>query len=241
MTPLTGIGVVATSAAPGFGSAQWSTIIAALIAALVAVTGYALTQAWARRDRRARAFADALAAVEEYLEAPYRVRRRQAPTAEVRAELAAAISDLQGRIAFHRAWLQVEAPAVSRAYDALVLAARAEAGTQMTEAWNTKPISSDPDMNLTIGYSHPKADAERARVIAAMRRYLRLRPFARTFPASLCPLHRAGAKQAHRQTPLMPCLRLVLPWGDRLTVAPAGPCANGAPDGPGFQHRREDP
>jgi hypothetical protein len=194
MTPLAGMGMKATFAAPGFGPAQWSTIIAAVIAVLVAVTGYALTQAWARRDRRAREFADALAAVEEYLEALYRVRRRQAPTAEVRAELAAALSDLQGRIAFHRAWLQVEAPAVSRAYDALVLAARSEAGTQMTEAWNTEPISSDPDMNLIIGYSHPKADAERARVIAAMRRHLRLWPFTGTFPASLCPLHRASAE-----------------------------------------------
>jgi hypothetical protein len=56
------------------------TIIAALIAALVAVTGYMLTQAQARRERRAREFADALAAVEEYLEAPYRIRRRQAAT-----------------------------------------------------------------------------------------------------------------------------------------------------------------
>lgn len=194
MTSLTGTNMVATSAALGFGPAQWSTIIAALIAALVAVTGYALTQAWARRDRRARAFADALATVEEYLEAPYRVRRRRASTAEVRAELAATLSDLQGRIAFHRAWLQVEAPTVSRAYDALVLAARAEAGTQMTVAWNTEPISSDPAMNLTIGYSHPLADAERAKVIAAMRRHLGLWPFAGTFPASLCPLHRASAE-----------------------------------------------
>jgi hypothetical protein len=193
MTSLTGPSVMAT-AAPGFGPAQWSVIIAALIAALVAVIGYVLTQTWARRDRRARAFADALVAVEEYLEAPYRVRRRQAPTADVRAQLAASLSDLQGRIAFHRGWLQVEAPAVSRAYDALVLAARAEAGTQMIEAWNTEPASSDPGMNLTIGYSHPQADAERAKVIAAMRRYLRLWPFMSSFPASLCPLHRVTAE-----------------------------------------------
>ncbi len=68
--------MAATAGNPGFGPAQWSIIIAALIAALVAVAGYALTQAWTRREQRAKAFADALAAVEEYLEAPYRVRRR---------------------------------------------------------------------------------------------------------------------------------------------------------------------
>ena len=74
--------ITGTSAAsPGFGPAQWSTIIAALIAALVAVAGYMVTQAQARRERKAKEFADALAAVEEYLEAPYRIRRRQAATA----------------------------------------------------------------------------------------------------------------------------------------------------------------
>jgi hypothetical protein len=42
----------------------------------------------------------------------------------------------------------------------------------MSEAWNTEPVSSDPGMNLAIGYCHPQADAERAKVIAAMRRHL---------------------------------------------------------------------
>lgn len=117
-----------TASPSGFGPAQWSTIIAALIAALVAVAGYMLTQAQARRERKAKEFADALAAVAEYLEAPYRIRRRQAATPEAREALASSLSDLQARIALHRAWLQVEAPAVGQAYDALVSAARSEAG-----------------------------------------------------------------------------------------------------------------
>jgi hypothetical protein len=160
----------------GFGPPEWAVIIAAVIAALVAVAGYALTQAWARRERRAKAFADALAAVEEYLEAPYRVRRRQGSTPEIRADLAGTLSGLQTRIALHKAWLQVEAPAVARAYDDLVSAARTEAGTQMAEAWNAAPLTSDTDMNLKVGYPHPRADSERARVAAAMRRHLRLWP-----------------------------------------------------------------
>jgi hypothetical protein len=168
------VAVVVTSAgSSGFGAAQWATIIAALIAALVVVAGYVLTQAWARRERRARAFADALAAVEEYLEAPYRIRRRPGATPEVRAALATALSDLQARIALHRGWLQVEAPAVARAYDDLVTAARTEAGTQMAEAWESAPPGSDTDMNLKTAYTHPLADAERARVIATMRQHLR--------------------------------------------------------------------
>lgn len=174
-------GIMTSTASPGFGPAQWSTVIAALIAALVAVGGYVLTQAQARRERRAREFADALAAVEEYLEAPYRIRRRQAATAETRETLSTSLSDLQTRIALHRAWLQVEAPAVARAYDALLSAARTEAGTQMTDAWNAAPLTSDTDMNLKVAYPHPNSDTERAKVIAVMRRHLRFRPGTATF------------------------------------------------------------
>jgi hypothetical protein len=152
------------------------TVVAALIAAVVAVAGYMLTQAQARRERRAKEFAQALAAVEEYLEAPYRIRRRQSATPEARDALTNALSDLQARITHHRAWLYVEAPAVAQAYDAFVAAARSEAGAQMTEAWNTAPLTSDSDMNLKVAYQHPSSDAERAKVIAAMRQNLRYWP-----------------------------------------------------------------
>ena len=158
MIGLAGTSVVTTAASPGFGPAQWSMIIAALIAALVVVAGYMLTQMQARRERRAKEFADALAAIEEYLESPYRIRRRQA-TPEAREILTAALSDLQARIAFHRAWLQVEAPAVGQAYEVLISSARSEAGRQMTEAWNYAPLDRDADMNLKVAYPHPNSDA----------------------------------------------------------------------------------
>lgn len=146
--------IVIVTSDNGFGPAEWATIIAAAIAAIVALAGYALTQAWARRERRARTFADALAAVEGYLEAPYRVRRRPASTPEVRAALTSALSDLQARIALLRAWLQVEAPAVAQAYEALISAARAEAGTQMADVWNSTPLARDADMNLKGARTH---------------------------------------------------------------------------------------
>ena len=87
--------IVIVTSDNGFGPAEWATIIAAAIAAIVALAGYALTQAWARRERHARTIAGALAAVESYLEAPYRVRRRPASTPEVRAALTSSLSDLQ--------------------------------------------------------------------------------------------------------------------------------------------------
>jgi hypothetical protein len=154
------------------------TVAAALIAAVVAVAGYMLTQAQARRERRAKEFAQALAAVEEYLEAPYRIRRRPAATPEIRGALTNSLNDLQARIAHHRAWLHVEAPAVATAYDALVAAARSEAGNQMREAWNCAPPAADAEMNLLVAYTHPEADAERAKVIAVMRQNIRYWPAA---------------------------------------------------------------
>jgi hypothetical protein len=70
--------------------------------------------------------------------------------------LTSALSDLQARIALHRAWLQVEAPAVAQAYEALISAARAEAGTQMADAWNSTPLARDADMNLKVAYAHAR-------------------------------------------------------------------------------------
>ena len=169
------------------------TLIAALIAAIVAVTGYMLTQAQARRERRAREFAEALAVVEEYLEAPYRVRRRQAATPEARDALTNALSDLQARIAHHRAWLHVEAPAVAQAYDALIAAARSEAGVQMTEAWNSAPLASDADMNLRIAYQHANSDAEREKVIHLMRQNLSYVPRAHTLLLRQKPVTMSGS------------------------------------------------
>jgi len=46
--------IVIVTSDNGFGPAEWATIIAAAIAAVVAVAGYALTQAWARRERHAK-------------------------------------------------------------------------------------------------------------------------------------------------------------------------------------------
>src|SRR5258706_5869790 len=86
--------IVIVTSDNGFGPAEWATIIAAAIAAIVALAGYALTQAWARRERHARMIADALAAVENYLEAPYPGRRRPASTPGGCAGLTRSLTDL---------------------------------------------------------------------------------------------------------------------------------------------------
>lgn len=157
----------------GFSASDASTILAAaaaaLIAATVAVIGYSLQQRAARRDQRAALYAEALRAVEDYLEAPYRIRRRDG-SAQARRDVSNHISDIKSRINFHIGWLRINAPAVvSTAYEAYVLAAQTDAGPQMTAAWQSRPTRKDRDVPLGLAYDRKHADAARDAVIHAMR------------------------------------------------------------------------
>lgn len=161
----------------GFGAGEWATLGAALIAAAIAVIGYCVTQARARRERRAKAFAEALAAVEDYMESPYRIRRRPRSDADTRTQITAAISDIQSRIAFHEAWLEVEAPKVGAAFARLVRVARGEAGANMKEAWAEPVLEDDRAMNLGMRYNRSQTEAVRGEVLTVMKAHLRGYPF----------------------------------------------------------------
>lgn len=149
--------------------------LGALATLLVAAWTFAATQAAARRERRAAVYAEALRAVSDYNEGPYRVRRRDG-SAEQRAAITAVLSDVKSRIDFHQSLLQLHAPTkVAQAYDTLVDCARAEAGTQMREAWTKPPASTDADVNLDVPYPRPSTEAARARAVMAMQASLAVR------------------------------------------------------------------
>lgn len=152
--------------------AQAVVLIAAFIAilggAITAALTHSLNQRAARRERQARAFAEALGAIEEYVELPYRIRRRR-PTEEARHDLTEQISRLQARIAFHQGWLQVQAPDVAGWYEQLVRTAKQQAGAQMKEAWDRPPATGDAGMNLGGAYPRAEIDRARGRCVAAMR------------------------------------------------------------------------
>jgi hypothetical protein len=156
---------------------------AALLAGAVAVVGalisvavtYGLNQRAARRERHTNAFAEALAAIEDYAELPYRIRRRPR-TPEGRHELTEQVSKIQSRIAFHQAWISLEAPDVARRYNDLVRAAKAQAGKQMAEAWLTPAITKDAQVNLGIAYPRDEINAARGQCVKAMRESLGRRP-----------------------------------------------------------------
>lgn len=144
-------------------------VLGALIAVGVAVVGYLTQQAAARRERVAAVYAEALRAVEDYLEGPYRIRRRDG-SAEQRAAITTWLSDVKSRHNYFQGLLRLHAPEeVADAYDALVAAAIQDAGPQMTQAWRQPPTRRDPDVPLGAGYGRTRADAAKPRVLAAMK------------------------------------------------------------------------
>ncbi|WP_282795541.1 hypothetical protein [Streptomyces sp. CC224B] len=147
-------------------------MIVPCIALFGAYLTYTFNQRTIRKERRAKTFAEALTTVEEYLEMPYRIRRRPESSSSVRQELTDEVSGLLARMAFHQAWLQIEASAVAGPYSVLVATARAEAGAQMSLAWQQPPITTDSGMNLGVPYPRDRSIAARATCIGVMRRHL---------------------------------------------------------------------
>jgi hypothetical protein len=152
---------------------SWAPVLAAIIAGLVAVLGYLVTQFVNRRDRKAKSFAEALAAVREYQELPYLVRRRAASDGATRAAHAQRWSEVMAKLGFYVAWLRIDSPTAGLAYADLVTQTRRQCRGHLADAWAGTVIESDADM---IG---PKAlfrwdnGAELDLCVFAMRRELR--------------------------------------------------------------------
>jgi hypothetical protein len=157
----------------GFTWSEGATIIAAALAAVVAVIGYTVQRKIARRSERADLYGNAIAAVEAYLEGPYRIRRKTDDRGNWFA-ISSALSDAKTAISHHQALLQMHAPAaVSTAYDAFARAAIIEAGPQMTAAWGRPPIAAETDVPLGTGYDRNASDAKRSLMVNAMAADLR--------------------------------------------------------------------
>ncbi len=117
-------------------------------------------------------YAEALRAVEDYLEAPYRIRRRDG-SAGVRWELTESISEIKSRITFYTGWLSINAPkAVYEEYVKFDAAARREAGAQMTEAWNGPPTTEDAGVPLGEALPQPGSTKGRTVVLSEMEKCL---------------------------------------------------------------------
>lgn len=126
---------------------NWIVLITGVIASLVAVVGYLINQASIRNERRSRVYAEALSAVFEYEELPYRIRKRTAEEGSS-AAIAQRISDVFERLSFYQAWMNLESPAVGSAYLDLVRKTQALGGLHRDDAWKTPPASKDTDFHF---------------------------------------------------------------------------------------------
>ena len=173
ITPVTTVKTTSHAFFDGFG---WSTaapiiaaVTAATIAATIAVLGYSRQRRAERRAERANLYAQAIAAVEDYLEAPYRIRRKDG-TPATRHAITSHISDVKSRISLHQALLDLHAPTtVSTAYNTFVTAAQQEAGLQMTDAWHAPPTKADAQVPVGVAYDRTNSNTARSAVIAAMK------------------------------------------------------------------------
>ncbi len=168
-----------TAAAAKCGGGLDARDVIALIAVFVSVLGLAVTVGIAacnvvqqqkenRRQERAKAYAEAIRAVDDYLETPYRIRRRDG-SAAVRWELTESISEIQSRNSFHKDWLRINAPTkVYNAYIAFDKAARVEAGKQMTAGWNGPVTKKDRQIPLGEPLRQPQSAAAKNVVLEAM-------------------------------------------------------------------------
>lgn len=151
------------------------TIAAAIAVAVALITRHFQVRDKHRDDLRA-LFSDALAAVADYQELPYLVRRRSDLPPMTTAELTWHASQVQTRLDLFVARLELESTQLGAAFERLVRTARQEAGAHVTEAWNQERISTDGEMVLGARYPRDAADAERAACLALMRAHIGIKP-----------------------------------------------------------------
>lgn len=146
-----------------------ATLLAAILAAVVVMIGYSIQKRQARKAEQSIIFSEAIRALHDYLEAPYRVRRRDGG-AVARMAITDHVSDVQSRLAYYDTLLRLHAPPnVSVAYKELVAAAKAEAGPQMTAAWRAHPTRKDKEVPLGVKLEQPRSTAALEKTIALMR------------------------------------------------------------------------
>jgi hypothetical protein len=133
---------------PGVGGAA----IGAAVGLFGVLVGLWINGDRAERGRRRDLHARALAAVLDYGEMPFMIRRRRAEPKERSAErirLSDHFSAVKAEISTCQVLLSADgAQAIAGAYDRLVDTARAVVGKEAHEAWTEEPITTDAEMNM---------------------------------------------------------------------------------------------
>jgi len=141
----------------------WAPVITAIGAAAVALLGYLLTSRSKQLEAKAKAYADALSAIEAYKSLPYRIRRR-AKDEKDQADLQQLVGDTEQEVAFYRRWLALESARVGLAYEALANKVMKNGANDRRSAWSQEP---DPE-TFTYGFDYYD-EFEQGVCLAAMR------------------------------------------------------------------------
>jgi hypothetical protein len=129
---------------------SWVVLITGTVAGLVALVGYLLNQLANRRERKSKVYAEALEAVQEYAELPFRIRRRPSSDGVTRAELGGRISDIHAKLAFYGSWLYVDSVVVGMAYRYLV--SQTAGRRYWSKAWAKPVLTQDVEASLVGQY-----------------------------------------------------------------------------------------
>ncbi|RDI66838.1 hypothetical protein [Nocardia pseudobrasiliensis] len=129
-------------------------ILTAVIAASAALTGYVVNQMAARRERRSKAYAEALRTIRQYQEVPYRVVRRLDSSAATRTALDRQHGEIISGIGFHLGWLELESPETAAAYRALWERCRTFGRVYRKWAWQQPLVSEDVQMAITLPFRY---------------------------------------------------------------------------------------
>jgi hypothetical protein len=150
-------------------------LIAALVAAAVSLTTLWWNSRQTRGDRQRELFAEAFAAVAEYREFPFIVRRRDS-TGTDRSSIHRDLSRVQAALHRYEAMLRVEAPTVAASYSRLVAETRGIAGAEISKAWDLPPAGDDGDMHVKDVDLSP-LDPHESAYLKAVSDHLSLRPW----------------------------------------------------------------
>ena len=125
-----------------------------------AVLAYLLGQRRISMERKRTLCAEAIADALQWLELPYRIRRRPDNTPQTLTALGDRINDLRERLQFHEKWLRIEIPQSVVSYQRLVGEVIAAAGKEIENAWNASPAQSASNMNLgQLSITRDRVDA----------------------------------------------------------------------------------
>lgn len=172
--------------AGGLGAFTWTQVVTlsgALIAAGAVVLTLLVSAGRARRENWATLYADALGAIAEYLEGPYRILRKDGASS-TRLAITARLSDVKTAIDHSQALRRLHCHAgVADAFDQYVTVAKQEAGQQMHDAWLVDPVTADAGMNLDVALPRDRSTAARDLLVEVMQAHLRRRWYSKSSPA----------------------------------------------------------